>query len=124
MKDVQFPLTAAQESEVRDIYYRNVRGKCADQIRDFAHCAAGRTFTIPIACREQRKAMETCMVGYATRDEEDAAREEWFATLGERRRKKEEEERHKDVLRAKKREWWADYHNPPKENAPSDAEVK
>ena len=53
--------------------------------------------------------METCMNGYATRAEEDAAREEWFSKIGERRRKQEEEERWKESQRKKKREWWADY---------------
>ncbi|KAL9053817.1 MAG: hypothetical protein Q9162_004536 [Coniocarpon cinnabarinum] len=103
------PLTAGQEAEVREVYYANVRAKCADQIRDFAQCATGRTLSITWVCREQRKAMESCMVGYATRDEEDRAREEWFAKVGERRRKKEEEERWKEGQRQKKREWWAEY---------------
>lgn len=118
------PLTASQEGEVRELYYANVRAKCADEIRDFAHCAAGRTFTIPIVCRKQRKAMEGCMVSYATRDEEDAAREEWFATLGERRRKKDEDERKRQAVLQQKREWWADYRHPKDPNAPPDADVK
>lgn len=103
------PLTASQEQEVRDIYYRNVRAKCSDQIREFAHCATGRTITIPFKCRQERKAMETCMIGFATREEEDLAREEWFAKIGERRRKLEEEEKWKSDQKALKAEWWADY---------------
>lgn len=103
------PLTASQEAEVKDIYYARVRAKCADEIRDFAHCATGRTMSIMWRCRNERKAMESCMVGFATRAEEDAAREEWFAKVGERRRKREEEERWKEQQREKKSEWWADY---------------
>ena len=103
------PLTAAQEAEVRDLYYANVRSKCSDSIREFAQCAAGRTFSISWACRTQRKAMESCMNGYATREEEDRAREEWFRTVGERRRKREEEEKWKQGQRELKREWWREY---------------
>ena len=103
------PLTASQEAEIKELYYAKVRGKCADQVRDFAHCCTGRTFSITWACRSQRKAMESCMNGYATRDEEDKAREEWFAKIGDRKRKLEEEERWKDDQRKLKKEWWADY---------------
>ncbi|KAB8446162.1 hypothetical protein FH972_025145 [Carpinus fangiana] len=103
------PLNATQESEVRDLYYKRVRDKCSDEIRDFAHCATGRTFTIPFACRAQRLAMEGCMVKHATRAEEDAAREEWFRNVPDRQRKKDEDEQWKESQRVKKREWWADY---------------
>lgn len=49
------------------------------------------------------------MVGYATRAEEDKAREQWFATLGERRRAKERESQWKEEQKRLKNEWWADY---------------
>lgn len=49
------------------------------------------------------------MIGYATRSEEDAAREEWFMTVGERRRQKEKDELWKEDQRRLKREWWRDW---------------
>ena len=52
------------------------------------------------ACREQRRTMNTCMLGYATRDEQDAAREKWFQTKLEKAREytaKEQEK--KDIER-------------------------
>ena len=53
--------------------------------------------------------METCMNNYAGREEEDRAREEWFATVGERRREKAKEESWKEEQRQRKRDWWRDY---------------
>lgn len=123
------PLNAAQEAEVRALYYKRVRAKCADEIRgtslplpappipssnprrtlDFAACATGRTFSIPFACRAPRLAMERCMNVYATRAEEDAAREAWFATLAEREAEGRAEEARKEEMRRRKREWWKEY---------------
>lgn len=58
----------------------------------FAECAVNRTITATWVCRQQRLAMNACMVTHANnREEEDRAREEWFATHEERRRAKEEE---------------------------------
>ncbi|KAJ2974109.1 hypothetical protein NQ176_g6231 [Zarea fungicola] len=73
------PLSASQESQVRDIYYARVRKQCADEIKAFAACALGRTFTVSFACRAEHRAMNGCMKLHATQDEHDAAREEWFA---------------------------------------------
>lgn len=42
--------------------------------------------------------MNSCMLAHATPDEEDRAREEWFATFDERRRQKEQ-----DLVRTEKR---------------------
>lgn len=58
----------------------------------FAECAVNRTVTATWVCRQQRLAMNACMVTHANnREEEDRAREEWFATYEERRRAKEDE---------------------------------
>ncbi|EMC98665.1 hypothetical protein BAUCODRAFT_145711 [Baudoinia panamericana UAMH 10762] len=100
------PLSASQEAQVRELYYKRVRNKCADEVRDFAACCTHRTFTATIMCRKQQKAMNTCMMQFATRNEQDAAREEWFATMDKRR-----EEREKKAEKLKKdekfwREWW------------------
>lgn len=70
----------------------------------FAECAVNRTVTATWVCRTQRLAMNSCMVDHAKPEEEDRAREEWFATYGERRRAKEEEtkrveERREEVIR-------------------------
>ncbi|KEF51681.1 uncharacterized protein A1O9_12316 [Exophiala aquamarina CBS 119918] len=85
------PLSASQEAQVRDIYYKRVRSRCADEIKEFAKCAQGRTLTVTWACKAQQFAMNSCMIAHATKAEEDAAREDWFAGVIERRLKKEEE---------------------------------
>ncbi|KAL9103208.1 MAG: hypothetical protein Q9163_001735 [Psora crenata] len=81
------PLSAAQEAEVRQLYYKRVRAHCADEIREFATCATNRTFS-------------------ATWEELDAAREEYFATADQRRAEREEKERKKAEAERFFREWW------------------
>lgn len=44
--------------------------------------------------------MNSCMVAHASQDEEDRAREEWFATFQERKRQRDEEQR-----QVEKRRW-------------------
>ncbi|KAK0509249.1 hypothetical protein JMJ35_008620 [Cladonia borealis] len=100
------PLSASQEAAVTELYHKRVRNLCADEIREFAACASGRTFSVSWACRPQRLAMNGCMMTHATQKEQDAAREEWFATMDERRRKREEEERKKQEVKRLHREWW------------------
>lgn len=73
---------------------------------DFAACATGRTITISWACKVQRLAMNSCMNSHATREEQDAAREEWFANMGERKRLREEKEKKKKEQEKFHREWW------------------
>ncbi|KAJ5614532.1 hypothetical protein N7528_008186 [Penicillium herquei] len=85
------PLSAPQEQEVKQLYYKRVRARCAPEIKAFAECAVNRTVTATWICRQQRLTMNSCMVAHANAEEEDRAREEWFATFEERRRKKEEE---------------------------------
>ncbi|KAF2720432.1 hypothetical protein K431DRAFT_189513, partial [Polychaeton citri CBS 116435] len=100
------PLSASQEGQVRELYHKRVRQKCADEVRDFAACCTNRTFTATLMCRKEQKAMNTCMMQYATQAEQDAARSEWFAKMDERRieREKKEEKRKKDEVFW--REWW------------------
>ncbi|EPS41819.1 hypothetical protein H072_4238 [Dactylellina haptotyla CBS 200.50] len=92
------PLSSAQESQVREQYYANVRAICAEEIRRYADCARGRTFSMVWKCREQQKAMNSCMVLNATQEEQDRAREEWFkkriekAEKAKRRKEREEAE--------------------------------
>src|SRR5579871_4665153 len=91
------PLSAAQEAQVRELYHTRVRNYCSTEIKGsrfgisrnflmlkhsvaFAECALGRTFSAPFVCRKQRLQMNTCMISHATQEEQDAAREEWFAT--------------------------------------------
>ncbi|KAJ5553718.1 hypothetical protein N7494_003096 [Penicillium frequentans] len=85
------PLSASQEQEVKLLYYKRVRSHCAPEIKAFAECAVNRTVTATWICRTQRLAMNSCMVAHANPEEEDRAREDWFATHEERRRQKEEE---------------------------------
>ncbi|KAA8651625.1 hypothetical protein EYZ11_004890 [Aspergillus tanneri] len=98
------PLSATQEAEVKQLYYKRVRGHCAPEIKAFAECAVNRTVTATWVCRTQRLAMNSCMVAHAKPEEEDRAREEWFATHDERRRAKQEElvkveKRREEVIR-------------------------
>ncbi|KAF2107535.1 cytochrome c oxidase biogenesis protein Cmc1 like-domain-containing protein [Lophiotrema nucula] len=103
------PLSAPQEQQVRDLYYKNVREKCADEIKDFAACAMGRTITMVFKCRPQKLAMNNCMLKYQGHEEMDKARAEWFRLAGERKRQREEEERRLQENRKLKREWWGDF---------------
>lgn len=57
-------------------------------------------------CRKQQKAMNACMMQYATQAEQDAAREEWFATIDKRREEKERKEIKKKEDEKFWREWW------------------
>lgn len=70
----------------------------------FAECAVNRTVTATWVCRSQRLAMNSCMIAHANPEEEDRAREDWFATHEERRREKEAElvrteKRREEVIR-------------------------
>lgn len=58
---------------------------------EFADCARGRTITVAWNCRAQHHKMNSCMIKWATKAEEDAAREEWFQGVLDRRRQREEE---------------------------------
>ncbi|KAL4740499.1 hypothetical protein BDV11DRAFT_185347 [Aspergillus similis] len=98
------PLSAAQEAEVKQLYYKRVRALCAPEIKAFAECAVNRTVTATWVCRTQRLAMNSCMIEHAKPEEEDRAREEWFASHEERRRAKQEEherveKRREEVIR-------------------------
>ena len=95
------PLSASQEAEVKSLYYRNVRLKCAAEIKSFAECARGRTVTATWLCRSQRLAMNGCMIAHVSREEEDKAREEWFNGRLQRR---EELERDKIKVEERRRE--------------------
>ncbi|WPB03979.1 uncharacterized protein RHO25_008623 [Cercospora beticola] len=100
------PLSASQESQVRELYHKRVRQKCADEVREFAACCTSRTFTATIMCRKEQKAMNNCMMLYATQAEQDAAREEWFATMDERRKEREVKEAKRKQDEKFWREWW------------------
>ncbi|KAL1962541.1 hypothetical protein VTN77DRAFT_9416 [Rasamsonia byssochlamydoides] len=98
------PLSAAQEAQVKELYYKRVRGYCAAEIKAFAECAVNRTITATWVCRQQRLAMNSCMLAHAKPEEEDRAREEWFAGREARRRQREEEQagierRRQEVIR-------------------------
>ncbi|RKU43694.1 hypothetical protein DL546_001368 [Coniochaeta pulveracea] len=100
------PLSASQEAQVRDIFYARVRSHCGPEIKAFAECALGRTFSVPFACRKPHNAMNACMKAHATPAEQDAAREEWFAKRLERQKEKEQKARRKMEQEAFLREWW------------------
>ncbi|KAK0630094.1 cytochrome c oxidase biogenesis protein Cmc1 like-domain-containing protein [Bombardia bombarda] len=100
------PLSASQEAQIRDIYYARVRSFCTDEIKAFAACALGRTFSVPFACREPHRAMNNCMKIHANQKEQDAAREEWFSQRMERQLERERKARRKAEQEAFLREWW------------------
>ncbi|KAK3330113.1 cytochrome c oxidase biogenesis protein Cmc1 like-domain-containing protein [Apodospora peruviana] len=100
------PLSASQEAQVRDIFYARVRSRCQEEIKAFAECALGRTFTAPFLCREPHRVMNGCMKAHATQDEQDAAREEWFARRMERQAERERKARRKAQQEEFLREWW------------------
>ena len=105
------PLNAGQEQQIRDIYYKNVRSYCADEIREFASCAVNRTFSATWKCRSQRLAMNGCMLAHATREEQDRAREEWFTTREKRRKEREEkQEKRKEQEKFHHDYWGLDEH--------------
>ncbi|KAJ1327903.1 COX assembly mitochondrial protein 1 [Microdochium nivale] len=100
------PLSASQEASVREVFNKRVRDQCADEIKAFADCARGRTFTIPFACRDMSNRMNSCMALHATPAEHDLAREEWFAQRTARAREREMKERRKIEQEKFHREWW------------------
>lgn len=73
---------------------------------EFAACALNRTFTATIFCRPEQQRMNTCMVKYATQEEQDRAREEWFATRDQRRAEREAKEKRRQEQEKFHREWW------------------
>ncbi|EQL02391.1 Cytochrome c oxidase biogenesis protein [Ophiocordyceps sinensis CO18] len=100
------PLSASQEAQVRDVYYARVRKQCTDEIKAFAACALGRTFSVSFACRAEHRAMNGCMKLHATQQEHDAAREEWFALRLERQRQREHKAKVALAQEDFMREWW------------------
>ena len=50
--------------------------------------------------------MNKCMIGHATQEEQDAAREEWFASRDKRIEEREAKERRKIEQEKFHREWW------------------
>ncbi|KAL2178784.1 cytochrome c oxidase biogenesis protein Cmc1 like-domain-containing protein [Thermothelomyces heterothallicus CBS 202.75] len=100
------PLSASQEAQIRDLFYQRVRKKCAAEIKAFADCAMNRTFTAGFACREPHRIMNSCMKAHATQEEQDAAREEWFARRMERAKERERRALRKAEQEAFLREWW------------------
>ncbi|CAF3517150.1 hypothetical protein SNK03_010828 [Fusarium graminearum] len=100
------PLSASQEAQVRDIFYQKVRKECADEIKAFAACALGRTFTVSFACRAEHRVMNNCMKIHATQAAHDEAREEWFALRIERQKEREKKARVAQAQEDFMREWW------------------
>jgi len=72
----------------------------------FADCARGRTFSVAWACRNLHMAMNNCMKAHATPEEQDAAREEWFATRLQRLKERERKAKRAAEQEAFFREWW------------------
>lgn len=50
--------------------------------------------------------MNSCMIAHAGQREQDAAREEWFATRGKRTQEREAKERRKKEQERFHNEWW------------------
>lgn len=73
---------------------------------DFAACCSSRTFSATFMCRGPQKAMNACMNRFATREEQDAARQEWFATLDKRKEEREAKERKRLEDEKFWKDWW------------------
>ena len=58
------------------------------------------------ACRDQKQAMQDCMIRHATLEEQDRAREEWFATRLDRARERAEKAARKRESDRKRREMY------------------
>ena len=58
------------------------------------------------ACRNLHMAMNNCMKAHATPEEQDAAREEWFATRLQRLKERERKAKRAAEQEAFFREWW------------------
>lgn len=100
------PLSASQESQVRDIYYNRVRQQCQPEIKAFADCALGRTFSVVFKCRDKNTAMNACLKDHATPQAMDEAREEWFSRRAERSAEKLRKAARKAEQEKLLREWW------------------
>ena len=51
--------------------------------------------------------MNSCMIQYATQEEKDAAREEWFATREQRALERKAKEEKRKEQEAFNNEWWS-----------------
>ena len=65
--------------------------------------------------------MNSCMIAHAGQEQEDAAREEWFATADERIRQRQVKEARKKEQEKFHREWWG---LPPPEEDGKEAKPK
>lgn len=79
------------------------------RISDFASCALNRTISATWACRSQRLAMNSCMISHASQEEQDAAREEWFATRDKRIAEHEAKETRRKEQEKQHIEYWKDW---------------
>ncbi|PWN20972.1 hypothetical protein BCV69DRAFT_312251 [Microstroma glucosiphilum] len=52
--------------------------KCDDVVKRFADCASGRTVSVAWACRDEHKAVQSCLSQYTSPDALDRARKEWL----------------------------------------------
>ncbi|CAK7198549.1 hypothetical protein SEUCBS139899_001212 [Sporothrix eucalyptigena] len=100
------PLSASQEAQVRDLYYERVRQQCHAEIKAFADCALGRTFSVVFKCREKNNEMNACLKSHATPHALDEAREEWFARRAERAAERAQKAARKAEQEKLLREWW------------------
>ncbi|ERS95976.1 hypothetical protein HMPREF1624_07511 [Sporothrix schenckii ATCC 58251] len=100
------PLSASQEAQVRDLYYERVRKQCSEEIKAFADCALGRTFSVVFKCRDKNNEMNACLRSHATPRALDEAREEWFAMRQERAAERAAKAARKAEQEKLMREWW------------------
>ncbi|KXT05735.1 hypothetical protein AC578_1056 [Pseudocercospora eumusae] len=63
-------------------------------------------FTATFMCRKQQKLMNNCMMQYATQAEQDAAREEWFATIDKRKEERDAKEAKRKEDEKFWKQWW------------------
>ncbi|RKP23826.1 hypothetical protein SYNPS1DRAFT_8264, partial [Syncephalis pseudoplumigaleata] len=64
-------LTRQEEEKLLEEFRVKARKACDVDIRAFANCAAGRTVTVIVACRELQKKMNACLKAYGESGELD-----------------------------------------------------
>ncbi|GFZ43235.1 hypothetical protein JCM24511_00954 [Saitozyma sp. JCM 24511] len=77
-------LSRREENDVQEAARNEAMKACDPLVRDFADCCAGRTFTMPFACRSRMKAMHKCMRDYMTEERMDSMKLDYIANRSEK----------------------------------------
>ncbi|EIW72724.1 hypothetical protein M231_07205 [Tremella mesenterica] len=95
-------LSRREEESVMELAKSQALKACDDLVRAFAHCAEGRTFSLPFACRTHLNAMQGCMREYMTQDRLDDMKLDYIAHRSEKGRQAVEELKAARLVKLKK----------------------